>query len=133
MQSTTSIHYANTCCLSFRPISLASTSFSSKMELRFTLHMHTVTEFLETENVPLLEWPPCSPDLNIIENVWHYLKLKMKKLRAANSRDELWENVLLVIHSMWEAEMTETINNLYESMPRRMAAVIAARGGNTKY
>jgi hypothetical protein len=39
----------------------------------------------------------------------------------------------LVIHSMWEAEMTETINNLYESMPRRMAAVIATRGGNTKY
>jgi transposase len=94
---------------------------------------HAVTEFLETENVPLLEWPPCSPDSNIIENVWHYLKLKIKKLRAANSRDELWENVLLVMHSMWEDEMTETISNLYESMPRRMAAVIAARGGNTKY
>jgi transposase len=94
---------------------------------------HAVTEFLETENVPLLEWPPCSPDLNIIENVWHYLKLKLKKLRTANSRDELWDNVLLTMHSMWEAEMTKIINNLYESMPRRMAAVVAARGGNTKY
>lgn len=94
---------------------------------------HAVTEFFETENVPLLEWPPCSPDLNIIENVWHYLKLKLKKLRAANTRDELWDHVLLAMHSMWEAEMTEMINNLYESMPRRMTAVIAARGGNTKY
>jgi transposase len=41
---------------------------------------HTAGEtmdFLQRHNIPLLDWPPTSPDLNPIENFWAYLKHKM--------------------------------------------------------
>ncbi|RYG93858.1 hypothetical protein EON65_58310 [archaeon] len=64
--------------------------------------------------------------MNIIEHVWHYLKEAMRKLPVASSKEELWSNVE-------KALMTKKINELYESLPNRMQAVIAAHGGNTSY
>ena len=34
---------------------------------------------------------------------------------------------------MWSREMTNQINEIYNSMPRRVQAAIDAHGGNTKY
>jgi len=94
---------------------------------------HEVTEFLNSHNMQVLEWPPHSPDLNIIEHVWHYLKEEMRKRPVASCKEDLWSNVLAVLEYMWSKEMTKKINKLYESLPNRMQAVIAAHGGNTSY
>jgi hypothetical protein len=94
---------------------------------------HMVTEFLHRHHITCLEWPPHSPDLNIIEHVWHYLKELMRDLPVANSKRELWENIEKVMSAMWSPQMTNKIDRLYESMPSRMQAVIDAHGGNTKY
>ena len=36
-----------------------------------------VKEFLEQENVQVLDWPGNSPDLNPIENLWKLIKAKV--------------------------------------------------------
>lgn len=32
--------------------------------------IHTVREYLESKHVPMLSHPACSPDLNLIEDIW---------------------------------------------------------------
>jgi transposase len=94
---------------------------------------HVVKEFFANQNFTVLEWPPHSPDLNIIEHVWHYLKEIVWSRPVANSKQELWDNVQVSLERMWSQEMTTKINKLYESMPSRIQAVIDTHGGNTKY
>ncbi|RYY71747.1 hypothetical protein EON63_21470 [archaeon] len=94
---------------------------------------HEVTDFFHTHKVQVLEWPAHSPDLNIIEHVWHYLKERARQLPVASSKENLWLNVQVALSYMWSEEMTKKINDLYESLPNRMQAVIAAHGGNTSY
>ncbi|RYH06907.1 hypothetical protein EON65_42305, partial [archaeon] len=97
-----------------------------------TVHTaHEVDEFFKAHNTQVLDWPAHSPDLNIIEHVWHYLKEAMRKLPVASSKEELWSNVKLALSDMWSSEMTRRINELYESLPNRIQAVIAAHGGKT--
>ncbi|RYG96060.1 hypothetical protein EON65_54995 [archaeon] len=70
--------------------------------------------------------------MSIIEHVWLYLKEAMSMLPVVSSKEKLWSNVQEALQHMWSSEMTKKTNDLYESLPNRMQAVIAARG-NTSY
>ncbi|RYG58505.1 hypothetical protein EON64_21250 [archaeon] len=50
---------------------------------------HDVHEFFHAQHLQVLDWPPHSPDLNIIKHVWHYLKEAMRGLTPARSKEEL--------------------------------------------
>ena len=51
-----------------------------------------VSNWLDDHLIPALDWPPNSPDLNPIENLFSFIKKELKKIEISNSKD-LWEKV----------------------------------------
>ncbi len=71
--------------------------------------------------VLLLDWPANTPDLNIVER-------KMRDTRP-NNADELKATV----KETWASIPPQQCHKLITSMPRRIEAVIKAKGAPTKY
>ncbi|GFY18648.1 transposable element Tc1 transposase [Trichonephila clavipes] len=90
----------------------------------------TVGDFCSAQHVQLLSWPAYSPDISPIEHVWDYDgRCLARDPRPAASKHEL----LLRMQAKWSSLLQADIQNVFDSMPRRIAALIAARGGCTKY
>jgi len=51
-----------------------------------------VKNFLQERNVPCMDWPAQSPDLNPIENVWHDKKHQQRNENFRNL-DEFWAKI----------------------------------------
>ncbi|UYV77354.1 crispld1 [Cordylochernes scorpioides] len=49
------------------------------------------------QDVQMLPWPPCSPDLSPIEHVWDIIGRRLHALPQPRSEDELWQMSLLSI------------------------------------
>ncbi len=78
------------------------------------------TQFLETENIPVLAWPAYSPDMSPIEHVWDALDRRIRQRVP----------VPVNIQQLRTAKIPlATINNLINSMRRRCEA----NGGHTRY
>ena len=78
----------------------------------------------------MLDWPAQSPDLNPIEHLWWHLKKRLNAYEEEpNGMQELWERV----EREWNAIPVQVCVDLIESMPRRIAAVLKARGGYVRY
>ncbi|GBM76409.1 Transposable element Tc1 transposase [Araneus ventricosus] len=91
-----------------------------------------VLEWFEehTDEFHLMSWPPNSPDLNPMEHIWDAME---RKLRAqtppcpniSTLRDlclDIWYNLSPVMYQKFVV-----------SMPRRVVAVLKAKGGATRY
>jgi hypothetical protein len=81
-----------------------------------------------------LEWPPNSPDLNPIGNCWMILKRSLRKRfyeieRRPHNAEELFQ----AAKKEWVAISKETIDNWIDKMPKRMQAVLDAKGSHTKW
>ena len=76
--------------------------------------------YLEKKNVAVLEqWPPYSPDLNPIENLWHLLDRRLSEL-VPRTLPELKQATL----EAWNAIPMAHINALVESFQGRLRAKI---------
>ncbi|THC88386.1 hypothetical protein EYZ11_012163 [Aspergillus tanneri] len=94
-------------------------------------------EWFELHGIWVIKWPPHSPDLNPIEHVWNLLKRKLLELHPylylqGKSQSD-WRNFEEAIQEAWWAIPQALIDNLIDSMPRRVMAVYRARGWYTKY
>lgn len=89
-----------------------------------------VTEYLDEVGIRRFDWPARSPDMNPIEHVWDELGRRIRRhTPSPRTAQELRELLL----QEWNNIDQNVIRNLIESMPRRLQAVINARGGNTRY
>ena len=80
--------------------------------------------------IELLPWPAQFADIAPIEHLWGHLKNRLKEYDHPPSGIlELWERV----EKEWNKIQPEVVQNLIESMPSRVAAVVKAKGGYTKH
>jgi transposase len=78
--------------------------------------------------ITLLDFPPWSPDLNPIENLWAHLKRRVER-HHARTEAELERQ----LKEEWEATDKTLLRSLAHSMPARLQAVIDNKGGKTPY
>ena len=50
-------------------------------------HSKIITQFLQSKEIQILEWPGNSPDLNLIENLWTVLKHKVSEKQPTNTKE----------------------------------------------
>jgi len=87
--------------------------------------------FLEHDHVfTVLKWPPQSPDLNPIQHIWDVVERKLRVLDVHPINLHQLQDAIL---SIWANISKERFQHLAESMPRRIKAVLKAKGEQTHY
>jgi hypothetical protein len=89
-----------------------------------------VMDFLAENNVETLNWPPQSPDMNPIENLWAIIKTRrQKKFGVPRTKNALIEQIF----DIWDNIETEIVHNLANSANQRVNEVLKLKGKVSKY
>ena len=89
----------------------------------------TVKRWLVQNGVQSIFWPPNSPDLNPIENLWG-LMIRQLGQKSFTTKQELIAGIL----NIWNHSISaETCSKLIDSMPERLEKLRLARFCHTKY
>jgi transposase len=84
----------------------------------------------ENAKIVMLDWPSQSPDLNPIENLWSEMKVMVRRRTPPPPNTKVLERY---IKDAWDDLPPEYFKKLVDGMPRRVAAVIAAKGNRINY
>ena len=111
-----------------------------KIFMHDNARVHTagiVKQLLERMEVEVMIWPPYSPDLNPIENLWALLKAEIyqrhPELKTAPDNETTLQRLVIAAKEAWLAISCDVHHALSDSMVRRVQAIIAAEGWYTKY
>lgn len=87
-----------------------------------------VRTWLFNNGIQCIDFPPYSPDLNPIENLWADLARRVEQFQC-----ETMEELQDIVAEQWKETSTDLLRELARSMPQRCQAVIDANGDHTKY
>ncbi|ORD96694.1 TCB1 [Hepatospora eriocheir] len=85
-------------------------------------------DFFEKKEIEPLEWPSQSPDMNPIENLWYFLKIKVNERRPKNMKD-----LEKIVEEEWYKIPKELCERLVCSLPKRVEELFKSKGRNTMY
>lgn len=87
--------------------------------------------------IEVIEWPPYSPDLNLIENLWALLKAEIYKIRPdlihIRNNNETKEILVATAQEAWDSLDLRHLEHLSKTMPHRVEAIIKSQGWYTPY
>lgn len=95
-------------------------------------HKKYANECRERNQVDSIDWPPQSPDLNLIEALWNDIETELGEIYG-NTRFTNVETLKLLLRGAWDNIGIDRLDSLIRSMPQRLQAVIAAEGNATPY
>ena len=89
-----------------------------------------VKAFMAENDLETLPWPPQSPDMNPIENLWAIIKARrQKKFGLPKSKSDLIEQIF----DIWDNIEPKLVENLADSANKRVNAVLKLKGKVSKY
>jgi len=98
---------------------------------------HIIRSFFHESGITVMVWPPYSPDLNPIENLWAILKVaiyeRYPELEHAPDTVETLERLIDAAKECWREVEDRIVHNLSDTMTHRVQAVLRSGGWYTKY
>ena len=87
-------------------------------------------EWISNHGIRLLPWCASSPDMSPIENVWKFLKDRLKLINIDSKK-----NLVSSILQIWnhDEKFKENCHKCIQSMVTRISALHAAKGHNTNF
>ena len=93
---------------------------------------HVVKDWLNAQNINVLDWPPISADLNPIENLWGDMKRQLAFKDEINSVPQLRQHLQQLWQS-YRADRQFVVRNSISSMPERCQILYDNHGLYSKY
>ena len=101
------------------------------MQENASCHTFKLTKgWLDQQKILTMKWPPYSPDLNLIKHIWAWIKAHLHKKKCYITNYSDLERKIRELRDDVDCAMLE---KLFQSISRRMAAVIDAKGGSIRY
>ncbi|GFW64896.1 transposable element Tc1 transposase [Trichonephila clavipes] len=89
-----------------------------------------VQDCLDSEGIQRLVWPARSPDLNLIGNVWDALG---RQIAGRNYPPTNKNTLIRALTEEWDKLPQQLLNNVVQSMVRRVECCITLHGGHIPY
>uniref|UniRef100_A0A7I4Z0G3 DDE_3 domain-containing protein n=1 Tax=Haemonchus contortus TaxID=6289 RepID=A0A7I4Z0G3_HAECO len=96
-----------------------------------SIHMsRAMNEWLQHQNINVVPWPACSPDLNPMEHIW---SIMLRQVYADNPQFQGTEELKRAVIEAWRAIDEEHLQNIVSSMPHMLFDVTLKQEGAIDY